>query len=117
MKQIQKMSDEELRDFSLSLHGLAEAAFLVSENLYDIECDDKKHGNLTSLYNDVVSFGQIVFWWETQKCKDYTRRDIESYINQMMKLCKNISVNLSHRFSELFGWTELDIHEVINGEV
>lgn len=122
MKQIKDMSFDEFRERSHWLECLSHDALILSEALTEIDGNEDAHEALKGFSDDVASLDKAIYnlkdtleasWSEISA--EQVRCDAEVFVRHMMMLCKNISVNLSYRFNNLFGWTEVDIHEVING--
>lgn len=124
MKQIKDMNLGEVKQLAIGLEFFARDARVLSEGLLEIVYDEDAHEAVKEFADDVSVLERTLF--ALKNTLDDSQDSVEEadviddarvFVRHMMKLCNNISVNLSHRFNKLFGWTELDIHEVVNGFV
>lgn len=116
------MSFDELWERSRRLECLSSDALILSEALTEIDGNEEAHEALKGFSADVATLEKTLYNLKyslndshSEISAEQVKHDAEVFVRHMMMLCKNISVNLSHRFNNLFGWTEVDIHEVING--
>ena len=124
MKQIKDMNLSEVKQLAIGLEFFARDARVLSEGLLEIVYDEDAHEAVKEFADDVSVLERTLF--ALKNTLDDSQDSVEEadviddarvFVRHMMKLCNNISVNLSHRFNKLFGWTEVDIYEVINGEI
>lgn len=124
MKQIKDMNLSEVKQLAIGLEFFARDARVLSEGLLEIVYDEDAHKAVKEFAADVSVLERTLF--ALKNTLDDSHDAIEEadviddarvFVRHMMMLCKNISVNLSYRFNNLFGWTELDVHEVLNGFV
>ena len=124
MKHIKDMNLSEVKKLAIGLEWFARDACDISEALLEIVYDDEAHEAIKEFARDVTTLEKTIFGLKNSLEdshgsieEDYVINDSRVYVRHMMKLCNNISVNLSHRFNKIFCWTEVDIHEVVNGEI
>lgn len=122
MKQIKDMNLSEVKKLAIGLEWFARDACDISEALLEIVYDDEAHKAIKEFAGDVATLEKTLF--ALKNTLDDSHDSIEEadviddarvFVRRMMKLCNNISVNLCHRFNKIFGWTEVDIYEVVNG--
>ena len=124
MKQINDMSFSELKECAYWLCNFTYGARDVSEAIAGIVGDDDDDDILREFVYEVsvinrkiIDLKNSIYAPNNNIDEADVIDDARVFVSQMMKLCNNISVNLSHRFNKIFGWTEVNIHEVVNGFV
>ena len=118
MKNIKLMSLDELKAHAELLEHFSYDACILAESLLEIagrsEDTDDSLRYIKTVAGDVAHLEAHIYG-EYTRLEQPPKEDIESFVRQMCRLCKGISIVLAQMCNDVFGWTELDIHEVVNG--
>lgn len=120
MKNIKDMSVTEFRSYAGDLESFSYNVYKAATSLFELL---ERSEEAEDYLNRIKSRADEVRKLESRVYKacawliDPETENAELFVRQMCRLGKDISVVFAQMCSDVFGWTELDIHEIVNSSV